>query len=85
MREGASIATCTCLLTKAFLILPQSLHGRNFSGQAVQAYIADGSERFKKSTERKLVAQDEDDTEEKKRLDEFGSWLEQEGKKEKDT
>lgn len=60
------------------------MHGRMFSGQAVQAYIADGSERFKKSNEKKGGAlnedeEDEEGGEEGKRLDEFGKWLEQEG------
>jgi HIV Tat-specific factor 1 len=53
------------------------MNGRHFSGQAVQAYIADGSEKFKKSSERKNVLDEDDDKEEKNRLDEFGSWLEQ--------
>ncbi|KAL9587309.1 MAG: hypothetical protein Q9212_000356 [Teloschistes hypoglaucus] len=58
------------------------MDGRYFSGTRVEAYIADGSEKFKKSSERKLPLGDEDgeeEGEESKRLDEFGSWLENDG------
>jgi HIV Tat-specific factor 1 len=54
------------------------MNGRHFSGMKVEAYIADGSEKFKKSSEKK-AAIDEDEGEESKRLDEFGEWLEEEG------
>ncbi|KAL8736854.1 MAG: hypothetical protein Q9181_002269 [Wetmoreana brouardii] len=60
------------------------MDGRFFSGTRVEAYIADGSEKFKKSTssEKKLSLGDDDDDdegeeeEEGKRLDQFGTWLE---------
>ncbi|KAI4097287.1 MAG: hypothetical protein LQ344_000386 [Seirophora lacunosa] len=71
------------------------MHGRFFSGTKVEAYVADGSEKFKKSSgsERKTVTLGDDDHdnddhdggeaeggdgegEERKRLDQFGSWLE---------
>ncbi|KAI4255437.1 MAG: hypothetical protein LQ352_002576 [Teloschistes flavicans] len=57
------------------------MDGRYFSGTRVEAYIADGSEKFKKSSERKLqLGEDgEEEGEESKRLDEFGSWLENDG------
>ncbi|KAI4108000.1 MAG: hypothetical protein L6R37_001282 [Teloschistes peruensis] len=58
------------------------MDGRYFSGTRVEAYIADGSEKFKKSSERKLQLGDEDgeeEGEESKRLDQFGSWLENDG------
>jgi len=58
----------------------QVMNGRFFSGQTVEAYIADGNEKFKKSSEKKGVMGLEGDENEKeeegKRLDEFGSWLE---------
>lgn len=59
----------------------QLMDGRYFSGTRVEAYIADGSEKFKKSSERKLqLGEDgEEEGEESKRLDEFGSWLENDG------
>ncbi|KAL8771144.1 MAG: hypothetical protein Q9209_003315 [Squamulea sp. 1 TL-2023] len=53
------------------------MDGRFFSGTRVEAYIADGSEKFKKSSEKKLQLDDEEEgNEEGKRLDQFGSWLE---------
>ena len=45
----------------------------------VEAYIADGSEKFKKSSEKKAAIQDDEGEDEGKRLDEFGQWLEAEG------
>lgn len=59
-----------------------------FSGQKVEAYIADGSEKFKKSGEKKDTTLEDEandgenggNWEEGKRLDEFGAWLEGEGK-----
>jgi HIV Tat-specific factor 1 len=57
----------------------QALHGRNFSGLAVEAFIADGTEKYKKSSERKHVSLEDDEGEKeesKRRLAEFGSWLE---------
>lgn len=56
------------------------MDGRFFSGTRVEAYIADGNEKFKKSSERKVQFGNEDEgkeeEEEGKRLDQFGSWLE---------
>ncbi len=53
------------------------MDGRFFSGTKVEAYIADGSERFQKSNVKKLQLGDEEDgNEEGQRLDQFGSWLE---------
>ncbi len=47
----------------------------------VEAYIADGNEKFKKSSSQKVkVDEDDDGDDESKRLDKFGSWLEEEGK-----
>ena len=55
------------------------MNGRHFSGMVVEAYIADGSEKFKKSGEKKAAVSDEEgDEDEGKRLDQFGSWLEEE-------
>ena len=52
------------------------MSGRFFSTAKIEAYIADGNEKFKKSSERKEGAGD-DGEEEGKRLDKFGSWLEE--------
>lgn len=57
------------------------MDGRFFDTRIVEAYIADGSEKFKKTGEKKTsMENDDDDDDEGKRLDEFGSWLESEGK-----
>ena len=55
------------------------MDGRFFAGTRVEAYIADGSEKFKKSQEKKsaVVDNDEEDEAENERLDQFGSWLEE--------
>ena len=55
------------------------MDGRFFSAQKLEAYIADGNEKFKKSNEKKLA---HEEGEEGQRLDEFGKWLEEEGKEE---
>ena len=54
------------------------MNGRHFSGMVVEAYIADGNEKFKKSSEKKAAAIEEEGEEEGQRLDQFGSWLEEE-------
>ncbi len=57
------------------------MDGRFFSGTKVEAYIADGNEKFKKSSGKKLsLEEDEDGDDESKRLDKFGSWLEEDVK-----
>ena len=50
------------------------MDGRFFAGQKVQAYIADGSEKFQKHSK----GGDMTEAEEQERLDKFGSWLEAE-------
>ncbi|KAL8712278.1 MAG: hypothetical protein Q9220_003429 [cf. Caloplaca sp. 1 TL-2023] len=62
----------------------RAMDGRYFSGTQVKAYIADGSEKFKKSSEKKVQFGDDDgegdeDGEERQRLDQFGAWLEEGG------
>lgn len=68
------------------------MNGRHFSGQIIQAFIAQGDEKFRKSDARGgsgglggkgaaaagLVGSDEEEDEEEERLDEFGAWLERE-------
>lgn len=53
----------------------QVMNGRFFSATRVEAYIADGSERFKKTNTKKAGLGD-DESEEDERLDNFGAWLE---------
>lgn len=54
------------------------MNGRHFSSMVVEAYIADGNEKFKKSSEKKAAAIEEEGAgEEGRRLDQFGTWLEE--------
>ena len=53
------------------------MDGRFFSGTKVEAYIAEGNEKFKKSSEKKSqIVDEEQGNEEGQRIDMFGSWLE---------
>ncbi|KAL2054570.1 hypothetical protein ABVK25_005318 [Lepraria finkii] len=54
------------------------MNGRHFSGMVVEAYVADGSEKFKKTSEKRIAIEDDEGEEEGKRLDQFGEWLEEE-------
>ena len=56
----------------------QVMNGRHFSGMVVEAYIADGSEKFKKTGEKKMALEEDESEDEDKRLDQFGEWLEEE-------
>lgn len=54
------------------------MNGRFFGGTKVEAYIADGTEKFKKTGEKTAALESEGEGEEEaERLDKFGSWLEQ--------
>lgn len=68
----------SCSVFGADLI--QLMNGRWFEKQQVEAFIATGKEKFKKSNEKQVgLFDDEDDGEgEGGRLDKFGSWLEEE-------
>ena len=57
------------------------MNGRWFDERQLEAHVADGSEKFKKSNEKKADADEEDGEGEGDRLDKFGSWLEEEKKK----
>lgn len=52
------------------------MEGRFFDGRKVKAYIADGNEKFKKTTVKTAEAADE---EEEERLESFGKFLDAEG------
>ena len=53
------------------------MDGRHFDGHIVEAYISDGKEKFRKSTDKKNAWEDdEEDEEDKKRLDKFSQWIE---------
>jgi hypothetical protein len=56
----------------------QLMNGRWFDERQLEAYIATGNEKFKKSSDKKVGFVDEEDEEEEGgRLDKFGSWLEE--------
>lgn len=58
------------------------MNGRWFDERQLEAHIATGNEKFKKSNDKSIGLYDEDEEEEEGeggRLDKFGSWLEQEG------
>ncbi|KAI9758493.1 MAG: hypothetical protein M1815_000039 [Lichina confinis] len=63
----------------------QQMDGRLFAGARVEAYVADGNEKFKKSKDKKAIIDDDNEEEEEQakaesqRLDQFGSWLEENG------
>lgn len=58
------------------------MDGRYFAGTRVEAYIADGTERFKKTNEKRAALEDmaergvDAEQDEHRRLEDFGSWLE---------
>ena len=54
------------------------MNGRWFDERQLKAAIATGNEKFKKSSDKNIGLFDEEE-EEGGRLDNFGSWLEQEG------
>ncbi len=66
------------------------MNGRWFDERQLEAYVADGSEKFKKSNEKKGSDVEDEDGEnggqgdgvggEGERLDRFGKWLEEEQK-----
>lgn len=68
------------------------MNGRWFDERQLVAHLADGSEKFKKSTDKKAEVGDESENAnenenngdgEGERLDKFGEWLEVEEKKKK--
>ena len=58
------------------LMAGQVMHGRFFDGQKVEAYIFDGLEKFKKTSAKRTVEEEEAEEE---RLEKFGNWLEESG------
>ncbi|KAI9804365.1 MAG: hypothetical protein M1833_007172 [Piccolia ochrophora] len=85
-REPDGVASVRFSNAEAANACVRTMDGRFFAGTQVVAYIADGTEKFKSSSTKKAtVISPEDDEEgnaegeEKKRLDQFGEWLEAEG------
>ena len=54
------------------------MDGRWFDERQLTAYVADGSEKFRKSNEKTVDVAGEEEEGEGDRLDKFGSWLEEE-------
>lgn len=54
------------------------MQGRRFSGTAVEAYISETRQKFKKSDDRRdaLDGSADEDEDEQERLERFGDWLE---------
>ena len=75
-REPDGIATVRFANAEAARACVRIMDGRFFATQKLEAYIADGSEKFKKTNEKKVM---HEEGEEGQRLDEFGNWLEEEG------
>lgn len=80
-KETDGVATVRFANPQAAEACIRMMSGRMFGGKAVEAYTATGNEKFKKTREKKVAWEDDDDEggEESKRLDEFGEWLEQGG------
>ncbi|KLJ07353.1 hypothetical protein EMPG_17161 [Blastomyces silverae] len=90
-KEEEGVASVRFSDAESANICVQAMAGRFFSGTKVVAYIADGTERFKKSSSKHAAAgtalagvdaeedSEQADEEEAERLDKFGSWLEGEG------
>lgn len=56
------------------------MDGRWFDERQLQASIATGDEKYKKSSDKNTGVDDDEDEEEGGRLDKFGSWLETENR-----
>ncbi|KKZ68565.1 hypothetical protein EMCG_01013 [[Emmonsia] crescens] len=88
-KEEEGVASVRFADVESANICVQKMDGRFFSGTRVVAYIADGSEKFKKSSSKHADAlagvvdaeegSEQIGEEEAERLDRFGSWLEREG------
>lgn len=78
-REPEGVASVRFANAEAARACVRIMDGRFFATRKLEAYIADGGEKFKKSDEKKLALEE---GEEGQRLDEFGKWLEEEGREE---
>jgi HIV Tat-specific factor 1 len=77
--EPAGIASVRFSTPQAAAACIRLMNGRHFDGRRVEAWIADGTERYKKTNERKIGNGEDEDAEEARRLDQFGAWLEEDG------
>ncbi|ETI21760.1 hypothetical protein G647_05829 [Cladophialophora carrionii CBS 160.54] len=76
-KEDEGVASVRFSNADAAAACVRLMNGRWFDERQLEAYIATGNEKFKKSSDKKVGYDDEDD-EEGGRLDAFGSWLEEE-------
>jgi HIV Tat-specific factor 1 len=76
-KEPEGVASIRYSNVEAASACVRLMDGRFFGGEKVEAYIANGSEKFKKSKEGKVLDTGEEDEDEGHRLDKFGSWLEE--------
>jgi HIV Tat-specific factor 1 len=75
-KEPEGVASVKFTTTQAAAACVRLMNGRHFSGQKIVAFIADGTQRFQRTRERKGPGED-DDEEEERRLEGFGQWLEE--------
>ena len=86
-QEPDGVASVRFSIPEAAKACVKVMNGRMFAGQQVIAYISQGNEKFNKSSAKKADVDEDEvewkdgDIEDKKRLEKFGSWLE-EGEKE---
>jgi HIV Tat-specific factor 1 len=76
-KEPNGVASVRFASAEAARACVNLMNGRWFNEQQVEAHIAQGNEKFKKSDEKLPgLFGDEEDEEESGRLDRFGEWLE---------
>jgi len=78
-KEADGVASVRFADSEAAAACVKLMNGRWFDEKQLEAFVATGAERFKKSTDKKIDMDDDDEEDEGSRLDKFGSWLEQEG------
>jgi HIV Tat-specific factor 1 len=77
-KEADGVASVRFSTPQAAAACIRVMNGRHFAGQRVEAKIADGTERYKRTSEKKVDLDGDEDVEESRRLDQFGAWLEAE-------
>ncbi|EEP81077.1 conserved hypothetical protein [Uncinocarpus reesii 1704] len=84
-KEESGVVTVRFKDPEAAQACVEMMNGRFFGGTKVEAYIADGRERFRKSNDKSYDYEDDGagweasyDDEESKRLEKFSSWIENE-------
>ncbi|EXJ71229.1 uncharacterized protein A1O5_05035 [Cladophialophora psammophila CBS 110553] len=81
-KEAEGVASVRFSDAQAAAACVKLMNGRWFDERRLEAYVATGREKFKKSSDKKVGFEDEEEEEDEAgeggRLDKFGSWLEQE-------